>query len=155
VYLNPITLFRIPTKNPYWPLSSSTDPFLRAFISLSCTFPLTPSNADILKASGIVPLTFGQQRSAIPEPEEEDNPRKDITEVQNASAHRMEALEVGRCFVEHKNTQGQQHHTFGQNRPATAEAEVDAIKQEESSRNDVEVQNASSNRIKTSDVGVV
>jgi hypothetical protein len=123
--------------------------------SLSCTFPLTPSNADILKANGIVPLTFGQQRSAIAEPEAEENTRKDITEAQNASAHRMEALKVGRCFVEHKNTQGQRHHTLGQNRPATAEAEVDAIKQEESSRNDVEVQNASSNRIKTSEVGVV
>ena len=117
--------------------------------------PINPSNADILKANGIVPSTIGQQCPATAEPEAEDSTQQDVEEDQNASTHRIEASEVSRCFVEHRNPQGQQHHTLGQNRSAITEPEVGAIKQEEGSRKDVEVQNASANRIKTSKVGIV
>jgi len=116
---------------------------------------INPSNTDILKANGIVPFTIGRQRPVTAEPEAEDNARQDVEEDQNASTHRIEASEVSRCFVEHRNLQGQQHHTLGQNRSAIAEPEVGAIKQEEGSRKDVEVQNAFANRIKTLEVGIV
>ncbi|KIM75639.1 hypothetical protein PILCRDRAFT_13420 [Piloderma croceum F 1598] len=106
---------------------------------------------DILKANGIVPSTFGQQNPAIPEPEVEDTTRQGVAEVQNVSAYRMEVSEVGRCFVKHGNPQGQQYNALGQNCPATAEPEVGAIKREEGSRNDIEGQSASANRVKTSE----
>ena len=62
---------------------------------------------------------------------------------------------MGRYFVKHINSQGQQHNTLGQNSPAAAEPEVGAIKQEEGSRDDVGDQNVFANRMKTSKVGAV
>ena len=66
---------------------------------------INPSNADILKANGIVPSTIRQQRPVTAEPEAEDNAWQDVEEDQNASTHRIEASEVSRCFVEHRNLQ--------------------------------------------------
>ncbi|KIM74258.1 hypothetical protein PILCRDRAFT_80278, partial [Piloderma croceum F 1598] len=55
---------------------------------------------DILKANGIVPSTFGQQRPVSPEPEAEDTARQDVEEDQNASVHNIETSEVGRFFCQ-------------------------------------------------------